>query len=368
LLELFNFNKLQKELHWFIRLLRENIRSLSITNLAPLEEIQQKSQTKIADVAEKFIQQIGELLQRENKTAEENEALQQRIRQAVPYFLEHIQKELTDPLEAFAVETDSREVRKNIEKSEERLNSEINLKVACLNACRHGFLLSDYLREKAKASLESLNKRSGKKQQKVIVNDEIKNPGLYNRLKRWRNAKSSELGISVFMVLPLKTIRALSNYVPSTWEDMVLIPGLGKKKLERFGQEILDLLNTYREDHSVEAEPLLRKKTAVPPPKKPTREISLELWRKHRDIQMVAQERGLVVSTIEGHLAHYVGTGDLAVEDFVEKDKLDQICTFMNEQPDASIGEAKNAMGDGYTYAELRFVHQHLKLQGNDDG
>jgi len=71
----------------------------------------------------------------------------------------------------------------------------------------------------------------------------------------------------------------------------------------------------------------------------------------------------LTESTILGHLAHFVGTGELAVADFIDEKKLKSITSFFKENSEMTLSEAKNQLGDDYSYTDLRFVQQHLAFQ-----
>jgi uncharacterized protein YpbB len=95
--------------------------------------------------------------------------------------------------------------------------------------------------------------------------------------------------------------------------------------------------------------------------KKPdTKTLSFDLFNKGKTLEEVAQERGLAVSTIEGHMAHFVGTGEIPVEKFLPPEKLSKIKEFFADADDRSLGSAKAALGDDYSWSELRMVAKHL--------
>jgi hypothetical protein len=362
LMDLFSFSQLQKEVIWYLRVLSENKKSLAVTDLSSIERIKPQMKTEVVDVSEKFQKQLKHFLG-ENNNAEKNPALQERIEKAALYFSDKIQELVINPVHELSIETDNREVKRSIKKAEERLLFEAAIKKESLLACRDGFVVKDYLIEKAKATLEEPAKKRTRKSTKLPVSTEINNPGLYELIKKWRNAKSAELGISVFMVLPLKTMRALSNQVPATLGELQMVHGFGKQKLERFGYEVLELITSYREGNEVVISPVMRKKNLNATPKKNTKLISLELWNKHKDLNKVATERDLVRSTIEGHMAHYVEKGELPVTDFIEAKKLDKIATFLIENEEMPFSELKSNLGDAFTYGDLRLVRAHLNHQ-----
>lgn len=84
------------------------------------------------------------------------------------------------------------------------------------------------------------------------------------------------------------------------------------------------------------------------------------LYKREADIEKVAQLRGLAVSTIESHLVTFVKTGVLAVEKIVDPEKIKAI-TQMSEKTGAVTSSIlKNALGENYSYNEIRAVLYHL--------
>ncbi len=360
---LFDFTPLQQAVSGLDYLLYDNRKSLQPDADLPVKTLKKQVKNEIEEVSTKFKNQIRNLLGK-NNNAEQNDELQERVKKAVAYFTEKIRSLVLDKLSDFSFETDNTEVRKKLNKAEDRLNETAQFKLACLDACREGFVLKDYLKARARATLESVPEKPAGRKRKLPVSKENNNPGLYNLLKEWRNAKATELGLPHYMILSLKTMRALGNEVPENPDELKRVHGFGKKKIQDFGEELLELINVYREEHGV-------KIIAVPMPvevekmsKINTRQLSLELWLKHKDLKKVAEERDLTVNTIQGHLATFVGTGELPVTDFVDGEKLEKIMGFFKENSKLTLGEVKNRLGEAYSYSDLRFVQQHLAFKG----
>jgi len=137
--------------------------------------------------------------------------------------------------------------------------------------------------------------------------------------------------------------------------------------MEQYGEELLELINKYRGDHDdLEITPLPEPAKKEKKPRINTKEMSLELWLKYKDIAKVAKERGLTKTTVEGHMAYYVGTGKLPVSDFVKEGKLKKISEFFLKNGEIALGEAKERLGDGVSYGELKMVRQHLSWITNE--
>lgn len=61
-------------------------------------------------------------------------------------------------------------------------------------------------------------------------------------LKEWRKAKARELDIPAFVVFSDQTLRQLAIAQPQSMDGLRATHGIGDKKLEKFGPELLALL------------------------------------------------------------------------------------------------------------------------------
>lgn len=94
--------------------------------------------------------------------------------------------------------------------------------------------------------------------------------------------------------------------------------------------------------------------------KKPTAEISLELYQQGKLPKEIAEYRGLVESTIVGHLASYVETGEIEPQHLVPENKLRKIVDQIKEGLERS-SEIKEKLGDGISYSEIKVGMAYAK-------
>ncbi len=71
-------------------------------------------------------------------------------------------------------------------------------------------------------------------------------PDLLATLRAWRSEVARKHGIPAYVVLHDATIDDIATARPKTAEQLRGIPGIGDKKLERYGRELIDLVNTAR--------------------------------------------------------------------------------------------------------------------------
>lgn len=89
-------------------------------------------------------------------------------------------------------------------------------------------------------------------------------------------------------------------------------------------------------------------------PKKPTIEITLELWNQKMSVEEIAVERKLTISTIYGHLAKLIGKGSLTLADVLPTDRITELQELFIKNPDKSITELREISDNQFTWEELR--------------
>ena len=359
---LFDFNTLQKYIYYSIKLSKEHSGSLQGNLTLIFTEMNKKVNVEVADVSAKFRKQLLNLLSKESDV-EKNITLQDRIQKAVVYFSGKIKELVTDKIENITIETDNKAVRKSVKDVVNNLLRETLFKSSCLQACQKGFVVKDYLEVKAKASLDDNTIKIVRKKSSETVGTEINNPDLYKSLKAWRDAKAEELDWEVYMILPLKTMRELSAKLPVTIRALKAIKGLGKRKIEMFGSELLEMMINYRKENNIEYDTYEEPEITNKVQEKSSKQISFELWKAGKTIEDIAKERQLATSTIEGHLTYFVGTGEISVYKIVSAEKVKRISDFFKKQKTILLNEAKAALGEYVTYSELRFVLHHLRFK-----
>jgi len=117
-----------------------------------------------------------------------------------------------------------------------------------------GFNVSAYLKDKAIGVLQAEQKekreaRKTKAEGKIDVdrNADIKNPILFNQLRRWRAKRAEELERPVYGIITQRSLIGITNELPTTEKELLRMPGFGKKTLKMFGEEIRRMVKGYVE-------------------------------------------------------------------------------------------------------------------------
>jgi hypothetical protein len=369
LTELFDFTGLMNTLSYCIKIVRENHESILGNPEEMLENSLTAIKTDLIEVSEKFRPQLNGLLSGETD-AESNTLLQDRIKKACDFFSAKLEAALKEILAGFSVETDNKTVRKSVSETLERIAKEGVTKLACLKAAGSGFTIGKYLEAKAKSAIEIPAAKSHSAKSVEDTTGIIQHPALFRQLKEWRNTKAREMDLPHYMILPQKTMVTLANFVPQSLRVLNLVKGMGKKKSERYGEELLEIITSYCEKENIEPpEEALIEKKRLKKIKEDTKKISYDLFKEGKSVSEIAVERSLTEGTIESHLAYYVGTGEIPVSEFVSKETADLIAGHFKGTNDFTIGPVKASLGDTVSWNDIRFVINHLMfLRRSDTG
>lgn len=352
--ELFDFSLILKHISYIMNYWNEN-ETVILGNLKTnLQEFLNEFRQEITTVAIKFRPQLEKLVHKPI-FAEENSDLQDRLKKAANYFLEKLIHLNATHLEHSGYETDNKTIWKRLAEMQDVLATEIEIKKASLQSVTKGFQVTRFLTERAVAAIE---KPSGKARTQA-AGIKLKHPDFYKKIVQWRSNKASETGLDEGKVLLRRVMVEISEQLPSTASELKTIKGMGGKKMEQFGQDLLSLLLNYRSEKGMSLP--LNAEEEIALAGLDTKEISLVLFRQGVKVPEIAKRRNFAVSTIETHLAHFISKGKLDIFELIDDKKYNIVAQCINEKSESeTITDMRNKLGEGYSYGEIRMVMAHL--------
>jgi hypothetical protein len=354
---LFDFKSFQRQIGSLQKLWKEHQDQLLGNLNSTLQTMESPLQSDLIDIAAKFEKQIRQLVDT-SENAEENETLQERVKKAAVYFSEKFESLITEPLSAITVETDNKAVKKSFQEALERIANEIHIKKILLELCHSGFAIQSYLETRAKAAIEGprgVKKGFGASNSSAFS----KHPEFYSILKKWRDDKADLLNVEIRRVLPQKTMLEIVQTLPTGKAELKAVKGMGGTRMQQFGKEILGMVIDYRRQKGMEL-PIGAEKE-VEKAGLSSQETSLELFKSGKSIQEIAHERGMAISTIEGHLAHFVGTGEISIEKLVEPEKVKAIVEYLDSHKGGNLSDIRTGLNNQYSFGEIRMVFKYLE-------
>ncbi len=324
----------------------------------------------IQQVAGKFGIQLAQLFQ---QVEGEEDVLQQRIDAAVNYFIPHISG-LLNFMRQCSISTDSRLHAKEINELIRDMSAGLSLKKEVLSSFKDNFEIEKYqaARKSFTSPPFSINVYAALAGQEI----ESPHPQLYQQLRKERDSICSKKNLQVYMVAGSKTLGELARYLPQSLEEMEKINGLGKIKVQNFGQQFLDIIVGYSEQQGLsslihEKSPKKEKKESNKgrPPKGSTRDESFRLFREGWSVAEIAKERSLTVQTIESHLTGFVELGEIEIDELVSKEKQKQIEPLLQEHTTGTLSFIKEKLGNEISFGEIRYVIAWRQyVAGKNDG
>jgi hypothetical protein len=252
LLECFDFELLHSRLNYLVRLLAGNTGLVQISGVSDLIRLREKAEKQIFTVSEKFKQQLRTLFVKQ-ALPESDAYILERVGKASEWFQDKFSLVFDDLVQKFRIETDNKELGKKIGKALNHLKQEILVKLAGIKSCEKGFSPPYYLRAISQAEVDLIPEKGKKSQAPVYSEADIEHPELFRDLKDWRSRQASEQGLAHFQVLHQRVLIQIVVNLPANRSDLKIIKGVGKKTLEKYGEDILALVADYRRKHGIDS-------------------------------------------------------------------------------------------------------------------
>jgi len=368
LLYCFDFSRLRNHLNYLARLLLGNAGVVQVSGVEDIRRLEQEAVNDIFVVSENFKRQIGTIFA--DGTLPESDAfVLERISKASVWFQNKFTEIFEELVQKLHIETDNTELRKKIGNALSNLKKEIAVKVAGVKCCEKGFSPSNFLRAVSAAEIDFSPEKEKKRLPPEYTESDIAHPEFFQTLKDWRSRKAKEEDVAHFQVLHQRVLILIVVCLPDNTVDLKKINGVGKKTMEKYGVELVELVLAYRKKHGIEKVVLpepetLPEESAAPKAASPpsdTKQTSLDMFTKGLTIDGIAKERGLVQSTIEGHLAFFVEKGELDINRLLSPEKQQAIARELAVDHNNSLKEVKNALGDDHSYGEISMMLAYRK-------
>ncbi|TRX71718.1 helix-turn-helix domain-containing protein [Carboxylicivirga sp. M1479] len=129
-------------------------------------------------------------------------------------------------------------------------------------------------------------------------------------------------------------------------------------------KEDIDQPDLQKQAQSAKAKKAEKKEKAVKTPKVATYLVTCALYKQGNDIAAIAEERGLVKTTIESHIARCIQEDILSLNDFVDYEKREAIAKGVKECAGTTLSEIKEYLNHKFSYSEIKFVQAWMQSDG----
>jgi len=184
-------------------------------------------------------------------------------------------------------------------------------------------------------------------------------PNLRELLREWRRETAKEQKVSAFIVMYDTTLLEVCRTQPTSIGGLMKITGIGERKAELYGRQILDVLKRFRAGQ----------RAAVPDKKIAPSEWTIQLVEQGKTLDEIATIRDRRRSTIVSMVSDLVERGLLEFQNsWVEENRQRQIeAVAVNLGLKKIYTPIKEALPPDFTYDEIRLVVANLRRRGGDN-
>lgn len=186
---------------------------------------------------------------------------------------------------------------------------------------------------------------------------------LLERLMKIREELAKKLNLPVSMVLSKNTLKEISGRYPDTLDKLKDIGGIGPKKIEGYGQQIVEEVNNYIIEKGLEPiwKEKKRKKLIIDGETRASSEIALDRLNMGEEIEYISEDMEISISTILGYVTDYIkATGDYSIkidlDKYYDKENEDIILSSINKNGIDKIQVIKKSLPDYIKYEAIRAV------------
>lgn len=356
--ELFNFKPYEYQLAQAVKLFTEADSSYLGDLPDKLKAVRTQCLDEIMPLATRFMRQVRELAALADDV-EANANLQERLQKASDWFNSKLTTDWQARLKEASFESDNHTLKKDLYERLHKMNELLHVKLACWKLCQEGFDARQFLATRAKALLLAPTRAKEPTARATVAG--VKHPALFRRLQEWRRQTADEKNVPAYNILTQKALLALVNEVPANSTELLAIKGVGKATIRKYGLEILQEIAAFAKESGLGIVVQSSIEVEEPALKKPSHELTYEQFKEGKSIARIANDRDLATSTIEGHLVPYVEAGELDLDRLVAASKVEIIRKQFESAPEETLTEARAALGNDFSYTELRFVKAWLK-------
>ena len=181
---------------------------------------------------------------------------------------------------------------------------------------------------------------------------------LRDYLREWRRDVAKEQNMPTYFILHDTTVEEICRISPISIAQLKTVTGIGDRKAQTYGQEILAALQRYRE--GARASTLPQKKTD------PAQE-TLQLLREGKCLEEIAQIRGRQLRTVVNTVATLVENGEIEFEPkWIDRNRdavIEAACVRAGVADVHRLKPLKEVLPPEIGYEEIRLVLARLKRE-----
>ena len=181
------------------------------------------------------------------------------------------------------------------------------------------------------------------------------NPALAEYLREWRRTMARENKVPAYVVLHDSTLEELCRQRPSNFAELRHIPGIGEKKADVYGAEILQVLRNF--DDGARAAKMVAKEASPA-------EQTLRLLNEGRTFEEIGRIRARQISTVVCTVANLIETRQVKLDPkWISPDAQPLVEAACLKQGVERLKDIKEAVPPYVSFDDIRLVVAHLRAE-----
>ena len=179
---------------------------------------------------------------------------------------------------------------------------------------------------------------------------------LFEKLRKLRKQIGDRNSLPPYMIFADSSLKLMAQVRPTTIEDFANLSGVSQYKAQQYGDSFISAILEFDSLH----------KLPVSLPSK-SQMTTLQLHQQGLNIEEIAQERNLAVSTVSSHLSELIEMNQpVAINKLVSADKQQNIIKAIKQVGDVTLTAIKNALSEDCSYDEIRLVRGWWRKEKNN--
>jgi ATP-dependent DNA helicase RecQ len=180
-------------------------------------------------------------------------------------------------------------------------------------------------------------------------------PELREYLRQWRSAVAIQENVAAFVVMHDTSLAEICRKRPTSLAEIRGVSGFGERKTERYGQQILDAIERFRQGARAAVSQEKKSKPA---------EETVRLLAEGRSFEEIAKIRGRQLKSVIDLVAGLVEKGELQFQnawiDDGKRTSIEEACSRLGME---LLKPLKEALPPEITYEEIRLVAARLRRE-----
>lgn len=193
----------------------------------------------------------------------------------------------------------------------------------------------------------------------LVNTDEV----LYKELRELRAEFAEKENKTPYYILSQDTLKEISGRYPCDLEQLKDIGGMGPKKISMYGNQIIELVNSYVQSNNIEVKwsKKGRGKLIIDGEDRKHNEIAIDMINEGYDVKSISDSMEISISTILGYVTDYIKENNnlkfnLNLDKYFNENEEQDILGICNKIGIENIAMIKKNLNPAVNYESIRAV------------